>query len=206
MGDKIETSAEALEADAIPRCHEVHSDPERCKGGADVTAGEAPSAFTSRKRGPPLATDGDDFGRGIVEDDIRVSRPLERVVSFWCDRCERKVEARIASSADDDVEEVSHMDVTRRAEAEHGDWHVAQDLQEEVNREVPGAATGRARASTLGQSRGRGVAEGYLRGGSGKVAARREAGVGVRVSGGQPGVRPPGSGTLEAFFLSKRKS
>ena len=39
MDDKIETSAEALEADAIPRCHEVHSDPERCKGGADVTDG-----------------------------------------------------------------------------------------------------------------------------------------------------------------------
>lgn len=39
MDDKIETSAEALEADAIPRCHEVHSDPERCKGGKDVTAG-----------------------------------------------------------------------------------------------------------------------------------------------------------------------
>jgi len=39
MDDKIETSAEALEADAIPRCHEVHSDPERGKGGKDVTAG-----------------------------------------------------------------------------------------------------------------------------------------------------------------------
>ena len=39
MGQDIETSAEALEAEAIPRCHEVHSDPERCKGGADVTEG-----------------------------------------------------------------------------------------------------------------------------------------------------------------------
>lgn len=39
MDDKIETSAEALEADAIPRCHEVHSDPERCQGGKDVTEG-----------------------------------------------------------------------------------------------------------------------------------------------------------------------
>lgn len=39
MGDKIKTSAEALEADAIPRCHEVHSDPARCKGGKDVTEG-----------------------------------------------------------------------------------------------------------------------------------------------------------------------
>ena len=39
MDDKIETSAEALEADAIPRCHEVHSDPERCKGGKDVIQG-----------------------------------------------------------------------------------------------------------------------------------------------------------------------
>ena len=28
MGDKIETSAEAHEADALPRRHEVHSDPE----------------------------------------------------------------------------------------------------------------------------------------------------------------------------------
>ncbi len=39
MDDKIATSAEALEASAIPRCHEVHSDPERCKGGEDVTEG-----------------------------------------------------------------------------------------------------------------------------------------------------------------------
>ena len=39
MDNKIETSAEALEADAIPRCHEVHADPERCRGGKDVTEG-----------------------------------------------------------------------------------------------------------------------------------------------------------------------
>lgn len=39
MDDKIKTSAEALEADAIPRCHEVHADPERCQGGKDVTEG-----------------------------------------------------------------------------------------------------------------------------------------------------------------------
>lgn len=30
MDDKIETSAEALEADAIPRIHEVHVDPVKC--------------------------------------------------------------------------------------------------------------------------------------------------------------------------------
>jgi len=29
MDEKIETSAEALEADALPRCHEFHSDPSR---------------------------------------------------------------------------------------------------------------------------------------------------------------------------------
>jgi len=29
VDDKIETSAEALEADALPRCHEVHTDPSR---------------------------------------------------------------------------------------------------------------------------------------------------------------------------------
>jgi hypothetical protein len=28
MGDKIKTSAEALEATALPRCHEVHADPD----------------------------------------------------------------------------------------------------------------------------------------------------------------------------------
>ncbi len=39
MDNKIETSAEALEADAIPRCHEIHTDPMRCAGGKDVTAG-----------------------------------------------------------------------------------------------------------------------------------------------------------------------
>ncbi len=39
MDNKIETSAEALEADAIPRCHEVHADPKRCQGGKDITAG-----------------------------------------------------------------------------------------------------------------------------------------------------------------------
>jgi hypothetical protein len=41
MDDKIETAAEALEAAALPRCHEVHSDPERCQGGSDVTEGVA---------------------------------------------------------------------------------------------------------------------------------------------------------------------
>ena len=39
MDEKIETAAEALEAAAIPRCREVHSDPERCQGGEDVTDG-----------------------------------------------------------------------------------------------------------------------------------------------------------------------
>ena len=28
MGDQIKTTAEAAEADALPRCHEVHNDPE----------------------------------------------------------------------------------------------------------------------------------------------------------------------------------
>ena len=39
MDDKIRTAAEAAENDAIPRCHEVHADPETCKGGRDVTNG-----------------------------------------------------------------------------------------------------------------------------------------------------------------------
>ncbi|WP_120500550.1 DUF6173 family protein [Roseovarius sp. EL26] len=30
MNEKIETSAELAEAAAMPRCHEVHADPERC--------------------------------------------------------------------------------------------------------------------------------------------------------------------------------
>ncbi|MEI4196175.1 DUF6173 family protein [Roseovarius sp. E0-M6] len=39
MDDEIRTSAEALEAAAIPRCREVHADPERCQQGEDVTEG-----------------------------------------------------------------------------------------------------------------------------------------------------------------------
>ena len=39
MDDDIKTSAEAMEAHAIPRCREVHADPERCRGGEDVTEG-----------------------------------------------------------------------------------------------------------------------------------------------------------------------
>ena len=39
MGDDINTAAEAAEAAALPRCHEVHADPETCKGGKDVTEG-----------------------------------------------------------------------------------------------------------------------------------------------------------------------
>lgn len=39
MEDEIRTSAEAMEAAAIPRCREVHADPERCRGGEDVVEG-----------------------------------------------------------------------------------------------------------------------------------------------------------------------
>ena len=39
MEDDIRTSAEAMEASAIPRCREVHADPERCQGGEDITEG-----------------------------------------------------------------------------------------------------------------------------------------------------------------------
>jgi len=41
MDDKISTSAEVAEAAALPRCHEVHADPENCKDGQDVTDGVA---------------------------------------------------------------------------------------------------------------------------------------------------------------------
>ena len=41
MDDKISTSAEVAEAAALPRCHEVHADPENCKDGHDVTDGVA---------------------------------------------------------------------------------------------------------------------------------------------------------------------
>lgn len=41
MDDEIRTAAEAAENAAIPRCHEVHADPETCKGGRDVTNGVA---------------------------------------------------------------------------------------------------------------------------------------------------------------------
>lgn len=36
MSDDIKTAAEAYEADALPRLHEVHSDPERRRAGAPV--------------------------------------------------------------------------------------------------------------------------------------------------------------------------
>ena len=39
MEDEIRTSAEAMEAAAIPRCREVHADPKRCRGGEDVVEG-----------------------------------------------------------------------------------------------------------------------------------------------------------------------
>ena len=39
MEDEIKTSAEAMEAAAIPRCREVHADPKRCRGGEDVVEG-----------------------------------------------------------------------------------------------------------------------------------------------------------------------
>lgn len=39
MGDEIKTSAEALEAAAIPRCREVHADPEQRREGENVTEG-----------------------------------------------------------------------------------------------------------------------------------------------------------------------
>ena len=41
MGEQIRTTAEAVEEDAIPRCHEVHADEQRCQGGRDVTDGMA---------------------------------------------------------------------------------------------------------------------------------------------------------------------
>ncbi len=41
MDNKIETAAEAAEAEAIPRCHEVHADPENCNDGGDITEGVA---------------------------------------------------------------------------------------------------------------------------------------------------------------------
>ena len=41
MDDKIETAAEAMEATALPRCHEVHADPERAGSGEEVTDGVA---------------------------------------------------------------------------------------------------------------------------------------------------------------------
>ena len=37
--DEISTTAELAENDAIPRCHEVHADEDRCQGGHDVTGG-----------------------------------------------------------------------------------------------------------------------------------------------------------------------
>jgi len=44
MDDKIETSAEAAEAHAMPRCHEVHSDPDQpCIGAAAKALAEKPN-------------------------------------------------------------------------------------------------------------------------------------------------------------------
>ena len=41
MNDEIRTAAEAAEDAAIPRCHEVHADPENCQDGRDMTQGLA---------------------------------------------------------------------------------------------------------------------------------------------------------------------
>jgi hypothetical protein len=35
MDDQIKTAAEAVESDALPRCHEVHSDPDQPKASAE---------------------------------------------------------------------------------------------------------------------------------------------------------------------------
>ncbi|MEO0370437.1 MAG: DUF6173 family protein [Pseudomonadota bacterium] len=39
MDNEINTSAEAVENAAMPRCHEVHADEENCQGGRNVTEG-----------------------------------------------------------------------------------------------------------------------------------------------------------------------
>lgn len=39
MDDDIKTSAEAMEASAMPRCREVHANPERGQGGEDIIEG-----------------------------------------------------------------------------------------------------------------------------------------------------------------------
>jgi len=39
MQNEIKTAAEAAEAAAIPRCHEVHAESDDNRGGSDVTAG-----------------------------------------------------------------------------------------------------------------------------------------------------------------------
>ncbi len=42
MDDKIETSAEAAEAAALPRCHEVHTDPNKEATDVPAAVGEKP--------------------------------------------------------------------------------------------------------------------------------------------------------------------
>ena len=48
MTNEIKTAAEAAEDAAIPRCHEVHADPETCKDGRDVTDGVALTPVTDK--------------------------------------------------------------------------------------------------------------------------------------------------------------
>ncbi len=47
MQDEIETSAELAENDALPRCHEVHADPERCKPPVPEQMAQSPVAEKS---------------------------------------------------------------------------------------------------------------------------------------------------------------
>ncbi|MEX0348811.1 MAG: DUF6173 family protein [Paracoccaceae bacterium] len=49
MGDQIETAAEAIEADALPRCHEVHADPE---SPARLDQGPHPVREPTHKKSP----------------------------------------------------------------------------------------------------------------------------------------------------------
>ncbi|MCL6282839.1 DUF6173 family protein [Ruegeria sp. 2012CJ41-6] len=49
MGDQIETAAEAIESDALPRCHEVHADP---KSPARMDQGPHPVPEPAHKKSP----------------------------------------------------------------------------------------------------------------------------------------------------------
>jgi hypothetical protein len=107
-----------------------------------------------------------------------------------------------------------------QAEAEHDDWHIARDLQEEADNEARALVLTHARLvpATRSQGQSRGGGRKHTKGTTTTKAKAKakvaRGGGGVKSGGsvssggaghGRLGVKPPpGPGTLDSFFSSKR--